>query len=68
MTRWLLQTRDQRAGRWGATPKTASSMKSMLHKKESGNTFMSNTTVVIKELKISVELGKVVTTLNIIKH
>ena len=45
--------------------------KSMLHRKGGGNRegsgrFMSNTND--KELKISVEQGRVVTTLNIIKH
>ena len=40
--------RDQRARRWGATPKIASPVKSMLHKKgggikEGNNTFMSST-------------------------
>ena len=34
--------------------------------KEGSGTFMSNT--IVKELKISDELGRVVTTLNIIKH
>ena len=46
-------------------------MKYMFHMKggdsrESSGTFMSNTNY--QELKISVEQGKVVTTLNIIKH
>ena len=48
-------------------------MTSMPHKKRGGSwkgsrTFMSNTTIVVKKLEISVEQGKVVTTLLIIKH
>jgi len=43
----------------------------MFHNKGGGNnennyTFMSK--LIVKELKISVEQGKVITTLNIIKH
>ena len=44
----LWHTRDQRARKWGAIPKIASPMKSMLHIKGGGSrvgsdTFMSNT-------------------------
>ena len=46
-TQIIKEERDQRARRWGANPKIASPMTSMLHKKGGGSregigTFMSN--------------------------
>ena len=58
---------DETSTRRDATPKIVSHVKSMLHKKGGGNresniTFMSNTNVQFKELKISVEHDRMITT------
>ena len=56
----------------GTNPKITSRVKFRLHKKEGDNKTKATThlclTVIVKELKISVEQGRVITILSIIKH
>ena len=73
--RRLRQMRDQQAGRWGITPRIGSPMKSMLHGRwqQGGEVAAWKAAtrlcrpLIVEELKISVEQGRVVTILNIIK-